>query len=156
LFPLCELIREAGLVNHPWALILPYSALSLPFAIWLLMGSFEHIPIELEEAAAMDGLSRFDIYRMIVLPLAASTLVTAYVLVFVFAWNEFMFVLTFVNMESQRTVTVGVSTLSGALAQEIPWGQIAAGIIASAAPLILLVVFFQRRITAGLTAGALK
>lgn len=156
LFPLYELIRAAGLVNHPWALILPYSAFNLPFAIWLLTGSFEQIPYELEEAAAIDGLTKFQTYRMILLPLVRPALITAGILVFIFSWNEFMFALTFMNIESQKTITVGVATLSGAFTYEIPWGQIAAGVIASSVPLILLVLFFQRKIVAGLTAGAVK
>jgi multiple sugar transport system permease protein len=156
LFPLYELVRAAGLVNHPWGLILPYSALNLPFAIWLLMGSFQQIPFELEEAAAIDGLTRFQTFRLVVLPLVAPALVTAGILVFIFSWNEFMFALTFMNIESQKTVTVGVATLSGAFTYEIPWGQLAAGVIASSAPLILLVAVFQRRIVTGLTAGAVK
>jgi len=156
LFPLYELIRAAGLVNHPWGLILPYSALNLPFAIWLLIGAFEQIPYELEEAAAVDGLTRFQTFRSVVLPLATPALITAGILVFIFSWNEFMFALTFMNIESQKTVTVGVATLSGAFSYEIPWGQIAAGVIASSLPLIVLVIFFQRKIVAGLTAGAVK
>jgi trehalose/maltose transport system permease protein len=156
LFPLYELIRTAGLVNHPWGLILPYSALNLPFAIWLLTGSFEQIPYELEEAAAIDGLTRFETYRMVLLPLVTPAMITAGILVFIFSWNEFMFALTFMNIESQKTVTVGVATLSGALTYEIPWGQIAAGVIASSVPLILLLFFFQRKIVQGLTAGSVK
>src|SRR6185436_13017375 len=77
LFPVYELVRWFGLVNHPWGLILPYAALNLPFAIWLLTGSFEQVPFELEEAAAIDGLSRVQTYRMIVMPLIAPSLVTA-------------------------------------------------------------------------------
>src|SRR5262245_9383377 len=106
-FPLYEVIRAAGLVNHPWGLILPYSALNLPFAIWLLTGSFEQIPFELEEAAAIDGLSRFQTFRTVVFPLAAPALITAGILVFVFSWNEFMLALTFLNIESEKTVTLG-------------------------------------------------
>jgi multiple sugar transport system permease protein len=156
LFPLYELIRAAGLINHPWGLILPYSALNLPFAIWLLTGAFEQIPFELEEAAAVDGLTRFDTYRLVILPLAMPAMITAGILVFIFSWNEFMFALTFMNIETQKTVTVGVATLSGAFTYDIPWGLLAAGVIASALPLVLLVVFFQRKIVAGLTAGAVK
>jgi multiple sugar transport system permease protein len=156
LFPLYELVQTAGLVNHPWGLILPYSALNLPFAVWLLTGSFQQIPFELEEAAAVDGLTRFQTFRMVVLPLIVPALITAGILVFIFSWNEFMFALTFMNIESQKTVTVGVATLSGAFAQEIPWGQISAGVILSSLPLIALVVFFQRKIVSGLTAGAVK
>jgi len=156
LFPLYELVRAAGLVNHPWGLILPYSALNLPFAIWLLTGAFEQIPYELEEASAVDGLTRFETYRVVILPLAMPAMITAGILVFIFSWNEFMLALTFMNIETQKTVTVGVATLSGAFTYDIPWGQLAAGVIASALPLVLLVIFFQRKIVAGLTAGAVK
>jgi multiple sugar transport system permease protein len=156
LFPIYELIRALGLMNHPWGLILPYSALNLPFAIWLLTGSFQEIPFELEEAAAIDGLTRFQTFRMVVLPLVSPALVTAGILVFIFSWNEFMFALTFMNIETQKTVTAGVATLSGAFTYEIPWGQLAAGVIASSAPLVILVILFQRKIVAGLTAGAVK
>jgi multiple sugar transport system permease protein len=155
-FPDYEIIQALGLVNHLWGLILPYSALNLPFAIWLLMSSFQQIPLELEEAAAIDGLTRFQIYRMIILPLATPPLITAGILVFIFSWNEFMFALTFINIESQKTVTLGVATLSGSFAEETPYGQIAAAVIASSTPLILLVIVFQRWIVAGLTAGAVK
>jgi len=156
LFPLYELIRAAGLVNHPWGLILPYAALNLPFAIWFLTGAFEQLPYELEEAAAIDGLTRFQTYRLVILPLVTPALITAGILVFIFAWNEFMLALTFINIESQKTVTLGVATLSGAFTFEIPWGQIAAGVIVSSLPLIVLLILFQRRIVAGLTAGAVK
>jgi multiple sugar transport system permease protein len=156
LLPLYELIRMAGLVNHPWGLILPYSALNLPFAIWILMGAFEQIPYEIEEAAAIDGLTKWETYRIVIVPLAAPAMITAGLLVFIFSWNEFMLALTFLNIESQKTVTLGVATLSGAFTYEIPWGQIAAGVIASSIPLVILVIMFQRRIVAGLTAGAVK
>lgn len=155
-FPVYELVRFAGLVNQPWGLIIPYAALNLPFAVWLLTGYMEQIPYELEEAAAVDGLTAFDTYRKIILPLAIPALTTAFLLVFIFSWNEFMFALTFMNLESSRTVTVGVATLSGAFAYEIPWGLLAAGIVVSTAPLIAAVAVFQRRIVAGLTAGGVK
>jgi trehalose/maltose transport system permease protein len=155
-FPVYELIQALGLVNHLWGLIIPYAALNLPFAIWLLTSSFQQIPLELEEAAEVDGLTRFQTFRMIVLPLAIPAMITAGILVFIFSWNEFMFALTFITIESQKTVTLGVATLSGAFAEETPYGQIAAGVIASSLPLILLVIFCQRWIVAGLTAGAVK
>ena len=156
LFPLYELIRAAGLLNHPWGLILPYAALNLPFTIWLLTGYFGQIPYELEEAAAIDGLSQFQTMTKVILPLSAPALATTGLLVFIFAWNEFMFALTFINAESARTITVGVATLSGAFSQEIPWGLLSAGVTLSSVPLIALVMIFQKRIVAGLTAGAGK
>jgi multiple sugar transport system permease protein len=156
LFPVYELVRFAGLVNQPWGLIIPYAALNLPFAVWLLCGYMEQIPYEIEEAAAVDGLTEFQTFRKITLPLAMPALVTACLLVFIFSWNEFMFALTFMNLDSSRTVTVGVATLSGAFAYEIPWGLLAAGIVVSTAPLIAAVALFQKRIVSGLTAGGLK
>jgi len=155
-FPLYELIQALGLINHPWGLILPCAALNLPFAIWLLTGSFEQIPFELEEAAAVDGLTRLQTFRTVIIPLSIPSLVTTGILAFISTWNEFMFALTFMNVESQKTVTVGIATLSGAFADEIPYGLIAAGVVASSIPLIILVVIFQRRIISGLTAGAVK
>jgi len=155
-FQVYEIVRHLGLVNHPWGLIIPYAALNLPFAIWLLAGYMEQIPYELEEAAAVDGLTAFETYWKIILPLTAPALTTAFLLVFIFAWNEFMFALTFMNLESSRTVTVGVATLSGAFAYEIPWGLLAAGIVAGTAPLIIAVMLFQQRIVSGLTAGGVK
>src|SRR6185436_17495826 len=112
LFPVYELVRWFGLVNHPWGLILPCAALNLPFAIWLLTGSFEQIPFELEEAAAVDGLTRLQTFRTVIIPLSIPALVTTGILAFISTWNEFMFALTFMNVESQKTVTVGIATLS--------------------------------------------
>jgi multiple sugar transport system permease protein len=155
-FPLYELVRIAGLVNQPWGLIIPYAALNLPFAVWLLTGYIEQIPYELEEAAAIDGLTPFQTFRRIIMPLAVPALTTAFLLVFIFSWNEFMLALTFMNRESSRTLTVGVATLSGAFAYEIPWGLLAAGIVVSTAPLIAAAAFFQKRIVSGLTAGGVK
>jgi len=154
LLPLYEIIRAVRLVNHPWGLIIPYAALNLPMATLLLTGYFQQIPEELEEAAAMDGLTPFQTYSRIILPLAAPALVTTGILVFIFSWNEFMFALTFMNLESTKTVTVGIATLSGAFAEQVPWGLLAAGVVASSLPLIVFVLFLQRRIVAGLTAGA--
>jgi multiple sugar transport system permease protein len=154
LLPLYEMVRALGLVNHPWGLIFPYAALNLPLSIWLLTGYFRGIPIELEEAAEMDGLSPFQTFRTIVLPLATPAIATAAILVFVFSWNEYMLALTFMNAENSRTVTVAVATLSGAFVYQIPWGLIAAGVIASSLPLIVLTIAFQNKIVAGLTAGS--
>src|SRR4030095_9187928 len=108
LFPLYEMIRALSLVNDPWGLILPYAALNLPLSIWLLTGYFRNIPIELEEAAQMDGLSTIQTFVTIVMALAGSALATVAILVFVFSWNEYMLALTFMNAEDARTVTVAV------------------------------------------------
>jgi multiple sugar transport system permease protein len=155
-FPLYELVRAAGLINHPWGLIIPYAALNLPLSIWLLTGYFRQIPIELEEAASMDGLTLLQTFFTIVVPLARPAFVTVTVLAFVFSWNEYILALTFMNAENARTVTVAIATLSGAFVYQIPWGLIAAGVIASSLPLIVLTIFFQNRIVAGLTAGSVR
>ena len=156
LFPLYEMVRAAGLVNNPWSLILPYAALNLPFSVWLLTHYFSQIPYELEEAAAVDGMSRFETLRRIILPISIPALVTTGILAFIFAWNEFMLALTFLQAEAARTVTVGVATLGGSTSEEIPWGLMAAAVMVSSLPLALFVILFQRHIVAGLTAGAGK
>jgi ABC-type glycerol-3-phosphate transport system permease component len=137
-------------------LILPYAALHLPLSVWLLTSHFGQIPYELEEAAAIDGLSRWQTFVRVILPLSGPALASTGILAFIFAWNEFMFALTFMNAEDAKTIPAGVATLSGAFTYEIPWGLLAAGVVASSVPLILLVAVFQRRIVAGLTAGAGK
>ena len=144
------------MINHPWGLIGPYAALNLPLSIWLLTGYFRQIPVELEEAAQMDGLGPSQTFFTIVLPLSAPALATATILAFVSSWNEYMLALTFMNADYARTVTVAVATLSGALVYQIPWGLIAAGVVASSLPLIFLVVFFQKKIVAGLTSGSVQ
>jgi multiple sugar transport system permease protein len=123
----------------------------LPLAVWLLTNYFVRIPMELDEAAAIDGLTPLQTFVSIIVPMSFPAMVSALILVFVFSWNEFMFALTFINSEHAKTITLGVSTLSGALAYDIPYGLLAAGVITSSAPLILLVLLFQRRIVSGLT-----
>jgi multiple sugar transport system permease protein len=153
LFPLYELVRTVGLINHYWGLIIPHAALNLPLTIWLLTGYFREIPKEIEEAAQIDGLGQFQILFRIIVPLAMPAIATAGILAFVASWNEYMLALTFMNADQARTVTVAIATLSGAFVYEIPWGLIAAGVVAGSLPLIVLTVFFQKRIVAGLTAG---
>ncbi len=154
--PLYEMIQKAGLMNNYLALILPYTALNLPFAIWVLTGFFKEIPLEIEEAAKVDGFSRFGILTRIILPLAAPALATTSILVFIFAWNEFLLALTFMTQPMMKTVPVGIALLSGVTVYEVPWDQISAAVVATTLPLMLVVLFFQRKIIEGLTAGAVK
>jgi multiple sugar transport system permease protein len=156
LFPIYEVVQRIGALNHPWSLILTYAGLNLPLTIWLLSGYLRRIPTELEEAAAIDGMTEFQTFRLVLLPLAAPAMAATGILVFIFCWNEFMFALTFMNLDRAKTLTVGVATLSGAFAYEIPWGLLAAGVVVSALPLIVLVLLFQKRIVDGLTAGSVK
>jgi multiple sugar transport system permease protein len=154
--PLYEVIYLFGLMNNPIALIVPYTAINLPFGVWVLTSFFRQIPKEIEDAAKVDGFSRGKILTKIILPLSAPALATTSILIFIFAWNEFLFALTFMRQEIARTVPVGIAMLSGVSAYEIPWGQISAAIVTTTLPLVLVVLALQRRIIHGLTAGAVK
>lgn len=155
-FPIYELIRAMHLINHPVSLIIPYVALNLPLVVLILTAFFREVPIDIEEAAKMDGLGRLGIFFRIVLPLSTPALVTTGILVFIFCWNEFLFALTFMTRDEARTVTAGVASLGGGSVYEIPWGPIAAAVVLSTLPLVILVLMFQRRIIAGLSSGAVK
>jgi multiple sugar transport system permease protein len=155
-FPLYEMVRAAGVANHPIALIIPYVTFNLPFTILILAAFFRTVPQEIEEAARVDGFSRWQILVHIVAPLSAPALATVAILVFIACWNEFLLALTFMTNDNARTVTAGIASLSGGSQFEIPWGAISASVVVSTFPLILLVILFQKRIIQGLTAGAAK
>jgi len=153
---LFELIRFLGLFNTPWALILSYTIFTLPFTVWVLTTFMRDLPIEIEEAAIVDGATPWIIITQVFLPLLWPALVTTGLLAFIGAWNEFLFALTFTSSETTRTVPVAIALLSGASAQEIPWGPIMAASVIVTVPLILLVLVFQRKIVSGLTSGGVK
>jgi len=153
---LFELIRFLGLFNTPFALILSYTIFTLPFTVWVLTTFMRDLPIEIEEAAIVDGATPFTIITKVFLPLLWPALVTTGLLAFIGAWNEFLFALTFTSSETTRTVPVAIALLSGASQQEIPWGPIMAASVIVTVPLIILVLIFQRKIVAGLTAGGVK
>lgn len=156
LFPLYEAVRALGLLNNPLALIVPYAALGLPLAIWILESGFREIPKALDEAALLDGLTPLARLVKIRLPLAMPSLVTAGVLVFIFSWNEFMLALTFMTRDASKTVTAGIASVSGSSMFDVPWGQLSAAVVIATLPLVLLVFLFERRIASGLTRGAVK
>jgi multiple sugar transport system permease protein len=156
LFPLYEGVRALGWLNHPVALIVPYAALTLPLAVWILESGFRRIPREMDEAATLDGLRPVQRTFRIHVPLALPSVTTAFILGFIFAWNEFMLALSFMTRDEAKTVTAGIASVSGASMYEIPWGQLSAAIVIATAPLVLLVLLFERRIAGGLTRGALK
>jgi multiple sugar transport system permease protein len=156
LFPLYEGVRALGWLNRPVALILPYAALGLPLAVWILDSGYRQIPREIDEAARLDGLSALGRIFRIHVPLAAPSLVTAAILVFISCWNEFMLALTFMTRDDQKTVTAGIASVGAASLHEIPWGQLSAAVVLATAPLVLLVLLFERRIASGLTRGAVK
>jgi multiple sugar transport system permease protein len=156
LFPIYEAVRALGLLNHPLALVVPYAALSLPLAVWILESGFREVPKEVDEAALLDGLSWHRRLLAIRLPLAAPSLVTAAVLVFIFSWNEFMLALTFMTKDAAKTVTAGIASVSGSSLFDVPWGQLSAAIVIATLPLVVLVLLFEKRIASGLTRGAVK
>ncbi len=153
---LYELVNWLGLYNTPWALILSYTIFTLPFTVWVLTTFMRDLPLEIEEAAIVDGASPWVIITRVFLPLLWPALVTTGLLAFIGAWNEFLFALTFTISENQRTVPVAIALFSGASVQEIPWGPIMAASVIVTLPLIALVLVFQRKIVAGLTAGGVK
>ncbi len=151
-----ELIRLFGLYNNLAGLTLSYLLFTLPFTLWVLTTFMRSLPRELEEAAVMDGARPLTIILRIFLPIMGPALVSTGLLAFIAAWNEFLFALTFTLTDEQRTVPVAIALISGASEHELPWGHIMAASVIVTLPLILLVLVFQRRILAGLTAGAVK
>ena len=153
---LFELIRFLGIYNTPWALILSYVIFTLPFTVWVLTTFMRDLPVEIEEAAIVDGATPWVIITRVFLPLLWPALVTTGLLAFIGAWNEFLFALTFTSSETTRTVPVAIALLSGATQHETPWGTIMAASVLVTVPLIVLVLIFQRKIVSGLTAGGVK
>lgn len=155
--PLFQRFNAWGLTNNYLALILPNVTFTLPICIWTLTAFFSEMPIELEESARVDGCSRMQTFFKIVAPLAAPGVFTAAILLFIQAWNEFLFARTFISRPDRLPATVAIAQFEGAdAAAQYPWGQITAASIVITLPLVILVLLFQRRIISGLTAGAVK
>lgn len=164
---LYQMIVGVGLYNRIPALIFSYTVFTLPFTVWVLTSFFRDLPGELEEAAYVDGATPMQTFRMILLPLTGPALVTTGLLAFIGAWNELLFAITFTQdygnannffdlSSGARTAIVAVATYSGKTQFELPWGSIMAASVTLTIPLVILVLVFQRRIMAGLTAGAVK
>jgi trehalose/maltose transport system permease protein len=138
-------------------MILTYLVFTLPFTVWVQTSFFKTLPVSILQSAYVDGASPFQTFYMILLPLTAPALVTTGLLAFINAWNEYLFALTFTSVEPEaRTVTVAIALFTGKIARQEPFGEIMAAGVLVTIPLIVLVVIFQRRIMAGLTAGAVK
>jgi trehalose/maltose transport system permease protein len=155
---LYTIITKLNLYNTLWALIGTYLIFTLPFTVWVLTTFFAQMPKELEEAAYVDGATPFQTFYRVLLPLAAPGMVTTGLLAFISAWNEFLYSLSFIQSPQRYTVTRAISafepkTVGGF---EIAWGQIMAATVIITIPLVVLTLIFQRRIIAGLTAGAVK
>jgi multiple sugar transport system permease protein len=153
---LLEIVRALHLGNNYLALIIPYTAINLPLTILVMRSFFQQLPKDLEDAARVDGYSTPRMLLEVVLPMTIPALVTTGILTFISAWNEFIFALTFITREDMKTVPVAGAQLGGASPFEIPFGPIAAATVLGTIPLVLLVLFFQRRIVQGLTSGAVK
>ncbi len=151
-----ELMQALGLYNRAIGLVVPYTIFTLPFTVWVLTTFMRGLPKELEEAAIMDGCGPLRIIFLVFMPLLWPALVATGLLAFIGAWNEFLFALTFVTEDTERTVPVSISLITGANPYEVPWGSIMAASVIVTVPLVLMVLVFQRRIVSGLTAGAVK
>lgn len=154
--PLFRLWTDIGLYNTLVGLVIPYLTFALPLSIYILVSFFKEIPRDLEEAALVDGATSFQAFRKVVVPLAAPGLATTAILTFISAWNEFLLAFTLTSSPTARTVPVAISQFTGSSQFEIPLGTQSAASIVISIPLILLVLLFQKRIVAGLTAGAVK
>jgi multiple sugar transport system permease protein len=154
--PLFDIERTIGLVDTWPGLILPYITFSLPLAIYTLSAFFREIPWELEKAAQMDGATPFQAFRSVIVPLAAPGVFTTAILVFIFCWNDFLFAVSLTATDASQTTTVAIAQFSGASEFTEPTGSISAAAVVLTIPIIVFVLFFQRRIVTGLTAGAIK
>lgn len=153
---LFELIRALGLFNNPLGLMLSYLIFTLPFTVWVLTAFIRDLPVEIEEAALLDGAGPLTLVFRVFLPMLWPAMVATGLLAFIVAWNEFLFALTFSLSDAQRTVPVAIALISGGSEHELPWGNVMAASVTVTLPLIALVLLFQRRLVAGLTAGAVK
>ena len=154
--PLYNLWRSVGLYDTWQGLIIPYMTFTLPLAIYTLTAFFREIPWDLEQAAQVDGATPAQAFRKVILPLAAPGVFTTMILVFIFAWNDFVFAISLTSTTHAQTVPPAINSFSGASQFTAPTGQIAAAAIVVTVPIVIMVLIFQRRIVAGLTAGAVK
>jgi multiple sugar transport system permease protein len=154
--PLFDLWRTVGLYDTWPGLVLPYLSFTLPLSIWVLSAFFGEIPRELEEAAQIEGATRWQTFRKVTVPLAAPGVSTAAILAFLFAWNDFVFGISLTSTDRARTVPAALAFFTGASQFQEPAAEIAAAAVVVTVPVIALVLAFQQRIVAGLTAGAVK
>ncbi len=152
--PLYVGLRAIGLLDTLPGLVVPYTSFSLPLALWLLTSTFRALPAELYRAARVDGCTPFAAFRRVLLPLAAPGLATSALLVFAFAWNELLYAITFISTPARRTVPMALALFGGEFRD--PFVVLAAASTLATIPVVLVAVLFQRRVVAGLTAGAVK
>lgn len=151
--PIYNLFLKFGLTNS-YAIVLPYSTITLPMAVWILVTHFNQIPLALEESAKIDGASAIQTLFRIIFPLAAPGVFTTAIIVFIAAWNEFLLTITINSNEEYHTVPVAISFLRTQF--EILWGEVSAATAIVTIPTLLIVLFFQKQIVSGLTSGGVK
>jgi multiple sugar transport system permease protein len=152
--PIWRFLQFMGWLNTYQGLVLPYVALTLPLAIWILTFFFREIPADLESAALVDGCTRLGSLVRVVLPVSAPGLFTAAILCFIYAWNEFFLALLIMTDPAKQTMPVGIALFQGE--HTVPWGEISAASLITTAPLVFMVLLFQKRIVTGLSSGAVK
>ncbi len=152
--PLSTVVYEYGLFDTPFALILTYPTILIPFSTWLLMGYFKTIPYELEECALIDGASRWQILVRIILPLAVPGLISASIFCLTLCWNEFIYALTFINSAEKKTVPVAILS-AFTDGDQYRWGSLMAGALVGSLPLVILYAFFVEHYVSAMT-GAVK
>lgn len=152
---LFKLMTWLGWINTYNALIFPYLTLGLPLALWIMLSYFSRLPTDLDKAGLIDGATRFQILRKIILPIALPGAFSTLMLIFIFSFNEFLFALMLTIDYKARTIPVGIALFEG-LHGQIPWGQIMAGAVIAIIPMLILIGLFQRYILQGLTEGAIK
>ena len=153
--PIYNLWRAIGLFDTQIGLIIPYLSLTLPISIWTLSAFFKQIPWEMEQAAQVDGATSWQAFRKVIIPLATPGVFTTAIISFFIAWNDFVFAISLTS-ERARTVPAALAFFTGASQFEQPTGAICAAAVIVTIPVVILVLFFQRRIVAGLTSGAVK
>lgn len=154
--PLFDVWRTIGLYDTWYGLIIPYISFTLPLAIWTLSAFFREIPWEMEQAAQVDGATSWQAFRKVIVPLAAPGVFTAAILTFFFAWNDFVFGISLTSTERARPIPAALSFFVGADPFNRPASLLAAGAVVATIPIVIIVLVFQRKIVAGLTAGAVK
>ena len=154
--PLFDMWRAFGIYDTWPGLIIPYMSFTLPLAIWTLSAFFREIPWEMEQAAQVDGATPWQAFRKVIVPLAAPGVFTAAILTFFFAWNDFVFGISLTSTNASRPVPAALAFFTGASQFQAPAAPISAAAVVVTVPVIILVLLFQKRIVAGLTAGAVK
>jgi multiple sugar transport system permease protein len=154
--PLFNLWRQIGLYDTWLGLIIPYMSLTLPLSMWTLASFFRQIPVEMEQAAEVDGATNWQAFRRVLVPLAAPGVFTTAILAFFVAWNDFVFGITLTSTDRARTVPAALAFFSGASQFQQPTAAIAAASVIVTIPVVVLVLIFQKRIVSGLTNGAVK